>query len=122
MAEIKKSLNKYENSTKLHGPSKSKVLDKNVALDNGHSENDATHFRLRKKFQSFGNLTCLSCGDNFQSTSLLQVYEHYSEKAHVFYFANCFYCLGKVHRYFDNSKQQTLYYHDCLRWKRGDDR
>lgn len=93
-----------------------------ISLDQGRTENDATHFRLRDVLQSSDRLTCLSCGETFECTSLLQVYEHYSEKFHERYYSNCLYCQGKVHQYFDNKNQHIHYYHNCLRWKRGENR
>lgn len=91
--------------------------------DRGHSENDATHFRLRDGTSPNEYYTCLSCGLTFTGTnSLLPIYEHYSETIHTNYFGDCFYCQGRVHQYYHKRENRLCYYHDCLRWKRGDDR
>lgn len=91
-------------------------------LDQGRSERDATHFRLRDgATEASESITCLSCGEVFKSTSLLQVFEHYSERVHIRNFSNCLYCQGKVYSYYHNQGQRVKYYHNCLRWKRGED-
>ncbi|XP_075154346.1 uncharacterized protein LOC142227973 [Haematobia irritans] len=93
-----------------------------TALDQGQSERDATHFRLREgATEASQYVTCLSCGESFKSKSLLQVFEHYAERVHVRNFSNCLYCQGKVYRYYHNENQRVNYYHNCLRWKRGED-
>lgn len=91
-------------------------------LDQGLSERDATHFRLRNGIlQGFEYITCLSCGESFESTSLLEIYDHYRERPHLRHYSNCLYCQGKVHQYYHNRQEQVKYYHNCLRWKRGED-
>lgn len=93
-----------------------------VLAERGLSENDATHFRLRDGVTPTEYFTCYSCGLTFSGTSyLLQIYEHYSETVHNNYFGNCLYCQGKVHQYYRKRENRLCYYHDCLRWKRGDD-
>lgn len=90
--------------------------------DRGHSENDTTHFRLRDGITPTEYYTCFSCGLTFLGKSFpLGIYEHYSERIHNYYFGNCLYCQGKVHQYFSKRENRLCYYHDCLRWKRGDD-
>lgn len=91
-------------------------------LDQGQSERDATHFRLRDgATEGSEYITCLSCGESFKSSSLLQVFEHYSERIHTRNFSNCLYCQGKVYSYYHNEGRKVKYYHNCLRWKRGED-
>lgn len=91
-------------------------------LDQGQSERDATHFRLREgNLEGFEYITCQSCGETFRSSSLLHIYDHYRERVHVRHFSNCLYCQGKVYQYFHNDRQILNYYHNCLRWKRGED-
>lgn len=88
----------------------------------GLTESDATHFRLRDGVtKDFEFLTCFSCDETFKSTSLLEVYDHYRERPHLRHYANCLYCQGKVHQYYHNRLRQVKYYHNCLRWKRGED-
>lgn len=88
----------------------------------GLTESDATHFRLRDGVtKDFEFLTCFSCDETFKSTSLLEVYDHYRERPHLRHYANCLYCQGKVHQYYHNRIRQVKYYHNCLRWKRGED-
>lgn len=94
----------------------------NERTTTGYSERDATHFRLRDGvIDGLENLTCLSCGEIFKSSTLIEVYDHFRERPHNTYYANCFYCQGKVHQYYHNRKKQLKYYHNCLGWKRGDD-
>lgn len=93
-----------------------------TTITTGFSERDATHFRLRDGVtESFEYLTCLSCGESFKFSSLIEVYDHYRERPHLRHYANCLYCQGKVHQYYHNREQQVKYYHNCLRWKRGED-
>ena len=88
----------------------------------GISESDAIHYRLRGDvIEGFEYITCLSCGETFKSTSLLEVYDHYKERPHLRHYSNCLYCQGKVHQYYHNSLHLVKYYHNCLRWKRGED-
>lgn len=100
--------------------------DKDSRETSGLSESDATHFRLRAGCSIAPALyTCYSCGQSFvgsgSSKDLLQIYEHYSETPHSDFYGNCFYCNGKVHRYANHRLNRHYFYHDCLRWKRGDD-
>lgn len=88
----------------------------------GISESDATHYRLRGDVsEGFEYITCLSCEETFKSNSLSEVYDHYKERPHLRHYSNCLYCHGKVHRYYHNSLHLVKYYHNCLRWKRGED-
>lgn len=94
----------------------------NIIETPGLSERDATHFRLRDGvIEGFEYLTCLSCGESFKSTSLIEVYDHYRERPHLRHYANCLYCQGKVYQYYHNRQRQVKYYHNCLRWKIGED-
>lgn len=87
----------------------------------GRTENDATHIRFRDDRHPEEFITCLSCGERFLCTSQLNIYEHYSEKEHTRYFGDCLYCAGKVHQYSSNNNTIKIY-HNCFRWKQGEDK
>lgn len=86
----------------------------NTSLEQGQSERDATHFRLREPLTL--SFTCLSCGELFPSSvSLLQVHEHYAERIHLRHYSNCLLCQGKIYQYYNNRDRQVNYYHNCTK-------
>ena len=87
-------------------------------------ESDAIHHRLRVRENNETSITCLSCNEIFHNISVKLFFEHYREHLHKASFGNCLYCQGKVHRYCveRTDGHQVSIYHDCLRWKRGEDR
>lgn len=86
-------------------------------------ESDAIHHRLRAGENTESAITCLSCNQIYRNISRSRFFEHYREHIHKASFGNCLYCQGKVHRYcIAHNLRQVLIYHDCLRWKRGEDK
>lgn len=81
---------------------------------------DAVHIRFREKELPV-KYFCFACYEEFQATSILEVFQHYTEKQHSTYHSDCLYCHGKVYQYRDGS-QHLQYFHNCLRWKRGIER
>lgn len=93
-----------------------------ISTHNGNGEEhvDAVHIRFRDKGPT-KSYHCFDCSENFNASSILDVFEHYVQNAHHHYYSDCLYCQGKVHQYKDaDSKLQ--YYHNCSRWKRNIDK
>lgn len=82
----------------------------------GGTETDAVHIRFREK-GPLTNFYCYDCANNFQSSSILDVFHHYGQTEHIHFHCDCLYCKGKVYQYRDGS-QNIQYFHNCLRWKR----
>lgn len=85
--------------------------------DDENSEHvDAVHTRFREKGAKTSYF-CFSCYENFEATSILEVFQHYGQKQHSSYHSDCLYCQGKVYQYRDRA-QNLQYFHNCWRWKR----
>lgn len=84
-------------------------------------ESDSTNIRLRSDLHKKETITCLSCGKPFFATSNLEIFEHYSEKLHTHYLGDCLYCGGKVHKY-QRTQGQDKFFHNCSRWKCGEEK
>lgn len=89
-------------------------------LIKSETEHDAAHIRFRDK-GPLESYRCFSCGNSFESTSMLSVIEHFGRISHERFHSICFYCNGKVHKYLDKQKN-VQFYHDCGRWKRQEDK
>lgn len=80
---------------------------------------DASHARFRPTIAE-GYLFCFSCFETFRAFTQLHVVQHYVDTRHERWHEKCLYCGGNVHMFRDFAGEEK-FYHNCFRWRSGQD-